>query len=174
MILTWKNKSEILQPTDKKIFMFLVKSYGKIDLLLNAGSKILINLWYWPGNADTWLPQQPPLGWPCSLLGAGNCTPACEIPSMQNVTPGSSHLANPCGTGQKVSPVRIKELGSGMTETSVPVCGAKQIMPLGKKDQRHDSKVPIWQKTIHCHAFFKTIFQSISLMCREHLELFKQ
>lgn len=44
---------------DKKLFMFLVKSYGKIDLLLNAGSKILINLWYWPGNADTWLALFP-------------------------------------------------------------------------------------------------------------------
>lgn len=164
MILTWKKKSEVLQPMDKKLFMFLVKSYGKIDLLLNAGSKILINLWYWPGR-----PLAAPAATPWLAF-----LPAREIPSVLNVPPGSSHLTNPCGTGQKVSPVRIKELGSRMTETSVPVCGAKQIMPLGKKDQRHDSKVPIWQKTIHCHAFFKTIFRSISLMCREHLQLFKQ
>lgn len=55
MTLTWKRKSEVLQPMDTKPFMFLIKSYGKIDLLLNAGSKILINLQYGSGNADSWL-----------------------------------------------------------------------------------------------------------------------
>lgn len=53
----------------QEAFHFLVKSYSKIDLLLNGRSKILINLQNGPGNAEFWLtPAAAP--W-LSLLPAG-------------------------------------------------------------------------------------------------------
>lgn len=62
MTLTWKRKSEVIQPMDAKPFKFLIKSYGEIDRLVSARRKILMNLQYGLAMQTLGWPQLLPLG----------------------------------------------------------------------------------------------------------------
>lgn len=159
---------------DRKPFIFLVKSYSKIDLLLSTAisirSKMLINLQYVCLAMQTlsWL-QLLPLGWPCSLLGAGDCTPACETPPVLNVPPGSSQPI-PVAPDRKSHGVKIKD---GRDLHASLLCKADHVF----EQERSET----WLRgsyiaNLHPTAMFssKWIFQSVSQMCGEHLELFKQ
>lgn len=126
-------------PVDRRIF--LVISYGEVDLLLNGAisltSEILINIRYACLTMETrgW-PQLQPLGLPCSLAEAGMQTPSVEAPAMLNVLLGAASQSTQHPDG-KSHGVRIKD--GGDLHASL-LYKAEYIF--NKKNQRPDSKDP--------------------------------
>lgn len=108
---------------DRKLFIFLVKSHCKIDLLLLNGaisvkSEVPINLH--PIYGDFCMTPAATPGPALLLHGAEVCTPAVEGPSVLNVLFGCSQLIHDTLTE------RLMESGSKMAETYMQASYAKQ------------------------------------------------
>lgn len=132
-------------PVDRRIF--LVISYGEVDLLLNGAisltSEILINIRYACLTMETrgW-PRLRPLGLPCSLSEAGMQTPAVEAPTMLNVL--WEQPANPHNTLME----SLMESGSKMAETYMQVSCTKKSISLTRKIR------DLTPRILHCKPLF--------------------
>lgn len=170
-----KENLKYFTPVARKPATFLVKSYGKIDLLLNGAisvtSEVLRNLQYVCQVMETlgW-PQLPPGGCLAPSWAQG-CTPqlvrlppCCMCYLAAAASPSLWH------PDRKSHGVRIKD---GRALPASLLCKAEHI--LNERDQRPDSKVPVLRTTIHQAMFSsKQIFQSVWQMCSERLKPFKQ